>query len=168
MTLTLRIAALTASLLLLACKESPQAGMPEDDGTGLSANFERSTMTIENDTGERLIFDVYLALDFEQHRQGLMHVRSMPEKTGMLFIYGRPSIRSIWMKNTYIPLDIIFVRPDSTVSSIDRNATPLTENSRSSAEPVKYIIELNGGVAEKYNIGTKSRIIWDVEESVSE
>ena len=168
MTVTLRIVAVAACLLLMACKETPQPEVPDDDGTGLSADFERSTMTIENDNGERLVFDVYLALTFEQQRQGLMHVRSMPEMTGMLFIYGRPSIRSIWMKNTYIPLDIIFVRPDSTVSSIDRRATPLTENSRSSVEPVKYIIELNGGVAEKYNIGTGSRIVWEVEDNVSE
>ncbi len=159
---------IACALLAGGCKEPPSPEAFTADGTALSKTYDLDTLTIENDVGERLEFDVYLALTFEQHRQGLMHVRQMPETTGMLFVYKRPGIRSIWMKNTYIPLDILFVRADGTVSSINRNATPLTENSRSATEPVKYVIELNGGIAEKYNIGMASRIIWSPSDDVSE
>ena len=163
MSKAVQMLALGTVMLIAACKETAQPAF--DDGTGLSETFDRDTLTIENDDGEQFVFDVYLALEYEQKRQGLMFVRQMPETTGMLFVYGRPGVQSIWMKNTYIPLDIIFVRADNRISSIDHNAAPLTLNSRSSTEAVKYVIELNGGVAKKYNIGTGSRIIWGAGEA---
>ena len=60
------------------------------------------------------------------------------------------------------------MRADNTVSSINHSAAPLTLNSRSSTEAVKYVIELNGGVAKKYNIGTGSRIIWRTDDTDGE
>ena len=163
---TIAITLLSVALCgITACKETSDSGSFAADGTGLGELFERDTLTIENDAGEGIEFDVYLALVHEQHLRGLMFVREMPMTTGMLFVYGRPDIRSIWMKNTYIPLDILFVRADGTIAAIDRSATPLTLDSRSSGEPVKYVIELNGGAAAHYNIGTNSRMIWSYDDS---
>ena len=124
-------------LAVAACSPQPavKAGtMPELDG-----QFEFAALTIVNDSGENLVFDVYLAQSSEQQRRGLMFVRDMPETTGMLFIYADNAVRSIWMKNTYIPLDIVFARDDGGISSIDANATPLTLTSRASSEPVRYV-----------------------------
>jgi len=87
-------------------------------------------------------------------------VRNMPERTGMLFIYAGDEIRSMWMKNTYIPLDIVFARSDGTVSSINHDTVPLTLNSQASTEPVRYVLELNGGTARRLGIGRNSRLIW--------
>jgi len=129
--------------------------MPELDG-----KFEFATLELINDAGNRLEFDVYLAESFDQQRRGLMFVRDMPETTGMLFIYPDDAIRSIWMKNTYIPLDIVFARNDGRVSSINRDAAPLTLTSRASNEPVRYVLELNAGTARRLDIGTNSRILW--------
>lgn len=129
--------------------------MPELDG-----KFGFATLELINDAGDRHTFDVYLAESPDQQRRGLMFVRTMPETTGMLFIYPDDGIRSIWMKNTYIPLDIVFARSDGRITSIDRNASPLTLTSRSSNEPVRYVLELNAGTTQRLSIGTASQILW--------
>mgnify|MGYP001813457118 CR=1 FL=1 len=130
--------------------------MPE-----LDAAFEFAALEVINDSGKQIVFEVYLARSFEQQRRGLMFVRSMPEKTGMLFIYDDDAIKSMWMKNTYIPLDIVFARSDGTVSSINRDAVPLTLNSQASTEPVRYVLELNGGLTRRLGIGARSRLVVD-------
>ena len=92
--------------------------------------------------------------------RGLMHVRSLPEFTGMIFIYRQAGIRSMWMKNTYIPLDMLFIRGDGSVASVIENTTPLSLESRRSAEPVNFVLELNGGMAARLDIGEQSRIVF--------
>lgn len=155
-----RLATLAMPLcLVLACACSPQppartGTMPELDGV-----FEFSVLDIVNDEGERIEFDVYLARDFEQQRRGLMFVRSMPEHTGMLFIYESEAIRSMWMKNTYIPLDIAFARSDGSISSVNRDTVPLTLTSQASNQPVRYVLELNAGTSRRLGIGDRSRLV---------
>ena len=92
-----------------------------------------------------------------------MHVRNLPETTGMLFLYDFDAHLSMWMKNTYIPLDILFVRADGTVSSIAHDTEPLSLRSIAALEPVRYVLELNAGVAEKLSIDQYSRLEWDPE-----
>lgn len=149
-----------ACLAVAAC--SPQPAAEQGTVQELDGAFDFATLEIVNDAGEQLVFDVYLARNFEQQRRGLMFVRSMPERTGMLFIYDSDGIRSMWMKNTYISLDLIFARSDGSVSSVVRRAEPHTLVSRPSIEPVRYVLELNGGAARQLGIGTHSRIV--VEE----
>ena len=155
----MRTLALLACLALAACSPQPaaqQGTMPDLDGA-----FDFTELEIVNDAGERLLFGVYIAQDFEQRRRGLMFVRSMPERTGMLFVYESDDMHSMWMKNTYIPLDIIFARSDGTVSSVIHRAEPHTLASRGSIEPVRYVLELNAGTARRLGIGGHSRIIRD-------
>ena len=106
-------------------------------------------------------FDVYFALTSAQQMRGLMFVREMPEFTGMLFVYRNRDIRSIWMKNTYISLDVLFIRADGTVDSIYRNAEPQSLASMPSSEPVNFVLELNAGVTERLHIDTNSRVRFD-------
>jgi len=149
------------SLVLAACSPQPatsQGTMPELDGA-----FEFARLEIVNDSGEHLGFDVYLAKTDEQWRRGLMFVRTMPERTGMLFIYDDEDIRSMWMKNTYIPLDIVFALSDGTISSVIKDAVPLSLKSLASREPAKYVLELNAGTARRLGIGQDSRILWSGE-----
>jgi hypothetical protein len=108
----MRILIAMTCLAVAAC--SPQPAAKQGTVRELDGAFEFTTLEIINDAGEQLVFDVYLAQDFEQQRRGLMFVRSMPERTGMLFIYETDDIRSMWMKNTYIPLDMVFARSDGT------------------------------------------------------
>lgn len=129
--------------------------MPELDGA-----FDFSRLEIVNDAGERLEFDVYLARTDEQRRRGLMYVRSMPATSGMLFLYDSEDLHSMWMKNTYISLDIVFALADGSISSVIQDAVPLSLKSLASREPVQYVLELNAGSARRFGIGQKSRIVW--------
>jgi len=149
---------LLAAAAVLACSPPPKAiagGVPI-----LDEAFETGRLEIVNDRGESVEFDVYLAREPEQHRRGLMFVRQMPAQTGMLFLYPDEAVRGMWMKNTYIPLDMIFARGDGSVSSVVYDTAPLSLTTRASVEPVRYVLELNAGAARRYQIGTKSRLIW--------
>jgi hypothetical protein len=106
-------------------------------------------------------FDIYLAVTREQQMRGLMFVRDLPAFSGMLFVYRDRNIRSIWMKNTYISLDILFVRADGSVDSIYRNAEPQSLTSMPSSEPVNFVLELNAGVTENLHIDNSSRLRFD-------
>lgn len=145
-------------LALAAC--SPHAATQPGTMPDLDGDFEFDRLEIVNDVGETLVFDVYLAQTDAQRSRGLMYVRSMPERTGMWFIYDQEDIRSMWMKNTYIPLDMFFVRADGSVASIITDTVPRTLNSQLSKEPVQYVLELNAGSARRFDIGRNSRIIW--------
>jgi uncharacterized membrane protein (UPF0127 family) len=153
---------LLLAVLLLTAACSPQATEPQT-GTvpGLDKSFEFSSLTVINDAGERLEFNVYLATSAEQQRRGLMFVRDMPDDTGMLFIYEGEQTRSMWMKNTYIPLDMVFARADGTVTNVIADTTPHTLHSNASSAPARYVLELNAGTARRLDIGTRSRLLWD-------
>ena len=118
-------------------------------------------MIIESDDGLQHEFEIYLAIDIEQQRRGLMFVRKMPQNMGMLFVYEDTKHHSMWMKNTYLPLDMIFARRDGSVSSVIHDTRPLSLDSQGSTEPVNFVLELNAGTARRLNIGSKSRIIWE-------
>ena len=155
----MRIIAALLSLGLAAC--SPQPSVKMGTMPDLDGSFDFAELEIINDAGDSLRFDIYLAESPEQQRRGLMFFRSMPDTTGMLFVYEADDFHSMWMKNTFIPLDMIFARSDGSVSSVISNTTPLTLNSNQSREPVSYVLELNAGIARRMGIGQASRLIWD-------
>ena len=122
--------------------------------------FDRDVLVIVGSSHTCYLFDIYLAVTAAQTRRGLMHVREMPETTGMLFVYEEDAFHSMWMKNTLIPLDILYVRADGTIATIHANTEPHSLESRGPVEPVRYVLELNGGVTEKYRIDLNSRVLW--------
>ncbi len=127
----------------------------------LDAAFAKGVLVIHASNHACYRLDIYIAATDQQRSRGLMHVRSLPESTGMLFVYDRDARLSMWMKNTFIPLDILFVRADGTVSSIAYDTEPQSLDSIAALEPVRYVLELNSGVAEKYSIDKYSRLEWD-------
>jgi uncharacterized membrane protein (UPF0127 family) len=142
------------SILILLWSGSAFA---QDD---LDAAFAKDVLIIHASNHACYRLDIYIAATDEQRSRGLMHVRSLPESTGMLFVYDRDARLSMWMKNTFIPLDILFVRADGTVSSIAYDTEPQSLDSIAALEPVRYVLELNSGVAEKYSIDKYSRLEW--------
>jgi uncharacterized membrane protein (UPF0127 family) len=106
-------------------------------------------------------FDVYLAVSPQQQRRGLMFVRELPERTGMLFVYGDERYRSMWMKNTYISLDMVFARRDGSVTNIAADTVPLSEKSVTSSEPASFVLELNAGTARRLSIDENSQLLWE-------
>jgi len=151
-----RILAILGVGLLL----SGQASQSDD----LDAAFDKDTLVISADENACYVFEIYIARDRDQQRRGLMHVRHMPEFTGMLFIYRDTNIHSMWMKNTFIPLDMLFIRADGTVSSIETDTVPQSLKSISSVEPVKFVLELNAGVTERLHIDTNSVVYFPTGE----
>ena len=154
MTLLRVVLILTAWLLLSA--QTGDSGFSDS----LDDAFTRDTLVLSADEHACWFFDVYVASNRAQQMRGLMHVRDLPEFTGMIFIYREARIRSMWMKNTYLPLDMLFIRGDGTVASVIANTTPHSLESRSSEEPVNFVLELNAGVAEKLKLGSNSRIVF--------
>ena len=135
---------------------------------GLDENLERGVLVVAAGDGARHEFNIYLAVTFEQKQRGLMFIRNLPERTGMLFIYDEDEIRSMWMKNTYISLDLVFVREDGSVASVIRDAQPLSLQSLSSLAPVRYVLELNAGISRRYGIDRGSSISWKAMSAIDD
>ena len=143
-----RIVAIVAVGLLLSGQSTPQLDLETD--------FDRGVLIISANENACYAFDVYIALSRAQQMQGLMFVRELPEMTGMLFAYSQARTLSMWMKNTYISLDILFIRADGTVSSIARNTEPHSLQSISAKEQLNFVLELNAGLTEKLGIAPGS------------
>jgi uncharacterized membrane protein (UPF0127 family) len=95
-------------------------------------------------------YQIKIADNYAEREKGLMFVNQMPTNEGMIFIYEDEVRRLMWMKNTYIALDMLFVSSDLKIVNMKENAVPLSEELISSIVPVKYTIELNAGqIAEK-------------------
>jgi uncharacterized membrane protein (UPF0127 family) len=105
------------------------------------------------DTARGCIFlDVYFAESTEQRRQGLMRIRQLGEFESMIFISNPPIVEVMWMQNTYIPLDMIFLREGGRVAGVTENARPLSEELIRSPGPVAAVLEVNGGFAARFRV----------------
>ncbi len=124
--------------------------------------FARSSLTVETSAGGRYRFDVELAETPAQQAQGLMFREKMAPDAGMLFIYDRPQPASFWMKNTLIPLDMIFIGTDGRIVNIHQNAVPQSLDSVNSAGPVKAILEVNGGMSARLGIRAGDRVLHPI------
>jgi len=104
-------------------------------------------------------FRVHLARSAEERGRGLMFVRKMPRDVGMLFIYDKPSRVSMWMKNTYISLDMIFIGADGRIIRIARNTEPHSLASIASGGPAIAVLELNGGISDALGLTEGQRVL---------
>lgn len=116
-----------------------------------------TTVVIDTDRGPHA-FRVEVAADEASQSRGLMFRRQMAPDAGMLFDFHRPQMEIFWMKNTILPLDMIFIRQDGTISSIAPDAVPYSTTSIPSAEPVRAVLELNGGRAAQLGIEPDQRV----------
>lgn len=106
----------------------------------------------------RARFGVELADDPAERAQGLMHRETLPASAGMLFIYPAPQHATFWMKNTLIPLDMIFIDPAGTVTHIHENAVPLDLTGIDGGTGVQAVLEINGGLSRALGITVGSEI----------
>jgi uncharacterized membrane protein (UPF0127 family) len=121
------------------------------------APLPRSTVIVDTPRGP-VKLAVEVAADDTSRLRGLMYRKSLDANSGMLFDFYDNQFRDFWMKNTYLPLDMIFIRGDGTVSSVAPNATPLSERIISSQEPVRAVLELNAGRAAALDIRPGERV----------
>ena len=106
-----------------------------------------------------LSFTVKLAETEAQRRHGLMFMPYLPKQHGMLFVFETDAPRQFWMKNTQIPLDILFFASDGRLVNVVHSAVPFSLTARNSAGPARYVLELNGGVAAEIDIQLDARLV---------
>jgi uncharacterized membrane protein (UPF0127 family) len=111
----------------------------------------REELTIAGKSGPHE-FQVEIADEPRETEFGLMFRRSMGENEGMLFDFGGEEPRSFWMRNTYIPLDMLFIKGDGTIESIAERTTPLSDKSVPSKGAVRYVLEINAGTSDELGI----------------
>jgi uncharacterized protein len=115
------------------------------------------TLEIVSKTGVH-VFSVELAVTDEQRAHGLMERRSLPEGHGMLFKFEPDQVILMWMHNTYIPLDMIFIGGDGRILRIAENTTPLSDRTISSGGPARGVLEVIAGTARKLGIAPGDRV----------
>ncbi|MRU14021.1 DUF192 domain-containing protein [Roseovarius sp. A21] len=138
---------LTAGIVLLLSSVQVFAGECREDRAILRGDWGQAQFTIE------------VADDNAERSKGLMNRESMPKSAGMLFVYPRPKTVGFWMKNTLIPLDMIFMDRTGTVQHIHHQAQPGDLRPKFGGDNIQYVLEINGGLAEQMGIapGTQLR-----------
>jgi uncharacterized membrane protein (UPF0127 family) len=131
---------------------------PADAQQGL-ASFARDTLVLQTADGTERKFDVELAESRQQQAQGLMYRQSLAADAGMLFIYRPARPVSMWMKNTLIPLDMLFIAEDGLIVKVAERAVPLALTTISSDERVRAVLEINGGLANRLGIRPGDRVV---------
>ena len=104
------------------------------------------------------VFAVEMAVTPEEQSKGLMFRKELPEGQGMLFDFHREQEATFWMKNTYVPLDMIFIRADGRILRIAENTEPLSTRLIPSGGPVRAVLEIIGGSARKLGIAPGDRV----------
>jgi uncharacterized membrane protein (UPF0127 family) len=122
----------------------------------------RAPLAIEALSGEVHQFQVEVADSTRERRRGLMFRDELPAGHGMLFDFRRNAPVSMWMVNTLIPLDIIFIGEDGAIVSITESAEPLSGDRITSGEPVRAVLEVNAGVAGQLGIRPGDRVVHPI------
>ena len=146
--------------LFAACESEQQAPVQRDipfrkDGTLDFLNSDGSVLRT---------IDVEIATSDSAWARGLMDRRSLTLGQGMLFLFPEAEMKSFWMKNTPIPLDIMFVAPDSEVVNIAKRTPPLSESQILSTDSAQYVVEVRGGFSDRFGITDSTRIRWQRAE----
>jgi len=137
----------TLMMLLSANAALPEAAAPEP----LTA-FPQSLLAIKSATGKVVNFKIWTADTEQREQQGLMFIRDMDEHAGMLFMFPQNQRVSMWMKNTYISLDLLFLNARGKIDYIAAGATPLSEAIIGPPTPEYAVLELKGGACERLGI----------------
>lgn len=120
--------------------------------SAVQAECRDEVVDIRHDGGT-VRFGVEVVDTIESRATGLMHREHLPRFMGMLFVYEKPQAVSFWMRNTLIPLDMIFVDPTGTVQKVHANAVPLDETPIPGGSGILEVLEINGGLAAELGIG---------------
>ena len=141
------LAVLALSLLLPLASSS----------AGFAAELQKLEIASRNGSHP---FTVELAVTPQERERGLMFRRALPQDRGMLFDFSPEQQVSMWMQNTYIPLDMVFIRADGTIARIAENTEPMSTRLIPSGEPVRAVLELAGGTAKKLGIAPGDKVIY--------
>ena len=110
--------------------------------------------------------DIEIAHKEHERTKGLMHRRSMKDSQGMLFIFDDEAMRSFWMKNTLMGLDIIYIRANGEIESISKYVLPKSERSIPSEGPAMYVLEVVEGFCDLHHVEVGDKVIWTGEDQM--
>lgn len=148
-------------VLLSSCKEE-KTSTPKDK---VVVSFKKEgTLILKKAENDSIIqtLDIEIADDDYSTETGLMYRTKLETNQGMLFIFPDVQMRSFYMKNTKIPLDIIYIDEDKTIVSFQKNAKPMDETSLPSEAPAKYVLELNGGLSDEWQLEVGDKVSYEI------
>jgi len=154
-----RLAPVLSLAVWLACSPGPAtepvaAARPPWEATA-------SRVVVVTTAGARLPVTVELARNDEERARGLMYRRELPPEAGMLFLFSETQPRSFWMKNTLLPLDMLFIDDGGRVAGLIERAEPLTTSPRDPGVPSRYVLEVNGGWAARHGVRPGDRVEFE-------
>ncbi len=162
------VLAISGAALAASCQNQPKqesstgatsATAPAADGPAFKKEGQLSFISkAKGDTIKTI--DIEIAETDDERARGLMDRKSMLDSQGMLFIFAAPEEQFFWMKNTYISLDIMYVNENFEIVSIQKYATPLSEESLPSFKKAQYVVETNAGFADKYKVAFGDKIAF--------
>jgi len=132
-------AAVAAALALAGCRDRGPVAVIRGPGAAVEVSLEVAATPAERE-------------------RGLMYRRSLAEGRGMLFVFDADGNQSFWMKNTLIPLDLLFIARDGTVVGIHANATPLSTANIAVGKPSRYVLEVPGGWAARHGVAAGAQV----------
>lgn len=160
------LAAFLLAAIVSGCGSKPSAATqePAAEAAGEPAVQRLRTvpLTIVTNDGRRHVYTVEVARTADEQAQGLMYRRAMPKDAGMIFPFPAPRPATFWMRNTYIPLDMVFLLTDGRIESILADVPPLNEVQRSSLGPVAAVLELNAGEAARIGVSAGDLVEYDL------
>ena len=154
----MRVASNTFRVLAcLAALSGPLSAARAEAPASVADQGPTEPLAIATKDGRRA-FQVEVMRNDAQRAKGLMYRRAMAADHGMLFDFERPLPVTMWMKNTYLPLDMVFIRSDGSIARIAADTEPLSTQIIPSGEPVLAVLELNAGTAAKLGIRAGDRV----------
>jgi uncharacterized membrane protein (UPF0127 family) len=132
---------------------------PPSDSKELDQIFQRSTLQIATPDARLHRFNIWMADDETRRSRGLMFVKHLNAGDGMLFVYPQPQLIAMWMKNTFIPLDMLFVAPDGKVTHVVENTEPQSLKTIESGGAVVGVVELAAGTVARLKIAPGAQVI---------
>ena len=154
----MRLRDLVAMTVTLGLTFGAGAALAQSDPTGPQPTLPREPLTITDDSGHAHVFQVEMATTPQEQETGLMFRTAVPADGGMLFVFPTAQPEPFWMKNTLVPLDMVFINPDGTIRAIAENTVPFSLAPVDSGGPVLAVLELQGGLTAKENIAVGDRV----------
>jgi len=147
---------LILAVIIFSCKEETKKVIKTEPVT-FKKEGELSIFKAQKDSLLAKL-DIEFAESEYETQTGLMYRQSMEDHQGMLFIFNEEAMHSFYMKNTEFALDLIFIKSDSTIGSFQENTQPFNENGLSSQVPVQFVLEVNAGLSEKWQLDIGDKI----------
>ena len=145
--------------ILAACGEEPTRELPAD---GPTIEFRKDgTLTFMRNGDDVVTIDIEIADSDSARGRGLMQRTSLPELSGMLFVFQREETQSFWMGNTPLGLDLIFVDADSHIVDIDKYNRPFNAASIVSDAPAQFVVEVPAGFSDTHGISESHQVRWE-------